>query len=134
MKKLFVIGSLLLITSQAFSYVIVKKDRWRLFGYKQVHQTNGNDGSITLLCNDGGWTRCAPVARVINNDDDKTEISVETMEKIDEVVMKSVTEDNTTGKLIFDNAFFVTYEYNVHQDKLVYIIYTLAEAKKKGIL
>ena len=136
MKKIKLLSLGLLLATSGFSKQIVKdKHNGGLFGYKYVEQTTFNNGDVYLKCDNPGWTGCrAQSAALISYNGINLEVSIETLDKIDETVMKSINEANTSGKFIFDNTFFVTYKYNENSDKLHYEIFLIAEAKDKGLI
>lgn len=126
----------LLMASSAFSVqVYVTKSKGGLFGYKNVEQTTMNNGQVFLNCTHPGWTRCRYTSGAkISYLNTSFEISVETLNKIDETVTKSVTESNMKGKFIFDNTFFISYSYKENSDVLEYEIFLIEEAKDKGLI
>lgn len=136
MKKLWTFAIALAITgSSTASKVYKDKQNGGFFGYKYVEQTDFNNGDTYLKCTDPGYTRCRAqsTARMTYNGQ-TVDVSAQTLDIIDETVMKSITEQNTSGKFIFDNTFVVTYSYDVKHDRLRYVIYLIAEAKDEGVI
>lgn len=106
MKKIATISFALLlmgIMPATASKIYKDKQNGGWFGYKFVEQTDFNNGDTYLKCTDPGWTRCrAQSTARMSYQGQTVDLSVETLENIDDFVMKSVTESNTSvmGKFI----------------------------------
>lgn len=132
MKKTFLLFGLLVATLNVDAKVTYQKDNGGLFGYKTVQQTNMNDGSVTVVCTNPGWTRCR--AQTLRTVDGNT-LTGDEIDKIDAAVSDLISStEKGTGKLVFDNRYVVTYKYNEHSDRLTVEIYTFEEAKLEGIV
>ncbi len=134
MKKLtaFSIGFVLL--ANICSAVVIKtKSHGGFFGYKYIDQTSFNNGTTYLSCSDPGFSRCTaiPVAIAIGS---PILLTDESSASIENRVMQSINEQNTKGKILFDNSLVIKYHYNVKNDRLRMEIYTLEEALSKGII
>ncbi|MCC6181215.1 MAG: hypothetical protein IT237_05220 [Bacteroidia bacterium] len=136
MKKITAFAICLFITASCYSHeVYVTKSKGGLFGYKYVEQTSMNNGQVFLTCTDPGWTKCRYSSGAkITYKDISIDISLETLNIIDETVIRNITESKLNGKFIFDNTFFVIYKYNLETDKLEYSIYLIEEANDKGLI
>jgi hypothetical protein len=135
-KTLTIVSALMVSVSLQGAPITITKQNGGLFGYKNTEQTNYNDGSIFLKCTDPGVTRCKIqnlTARITYNGQ-QTTISDETMDAIDAKVMESITISNTHGKILIDNALFVSYTYNVTTNTIHYLIYVKAEAQALGLI
>lgn len=132
MKKTFLLLGLLVATLSVDARVTYEKNNGGLFGYRTVQQTNMNDGSVTIVCTNPGWTRCR--AQTLRTIDGNT-LTGDEIEKIDGAVSDLIsTTEKVTGTLVFDSRYVVTYKYKEHSDRLTIDIYTLEEAKLEGII
>lgn len=135
MKKILMMCFGLVMSTSSYSHVYYDKNLGFFNHYKEVTQTNMNNGDIFMECFDPGWTRCRPQAlMVITFDGVSTEVTNEAFEVIDETVTKAVVGGSDSGKFVYGEKFFVSYTYNAETDKLSTKIYTLAEAAYYNLL
>ncbi len=103
------------------------------FGYKFVTTTTWPDLNKTIVaCTDPGLTRCKSAAIIVMPDGPS--LTPETAETIGNIVTGKLTPEKTSGQLLYNETFFVTYSYNIDADDLVYTVYSLGEAKKQGFI
>lgn len=129
MKKILMMCFGLAMSTSIYSHVYYDKNLGFFNHYKEVSQTNMNNGDIFMECHDPGWTRCKPQALlVITFDGVSTEVTNDDFKNIDDMVTKAATDGNDAGKFIYGEKFFVSFTYNEDTDKLSTKIYTIAEA------
>lgn len=134
MKNILTISLLLAGLVQAKATApIFHKSNGGLFGYKYVTTTTWPELDKTIVaCTDPGLTRCkASVAFVMP---DGPDLTPEIADKIGDTVTALLTPENTSGQLLYDGTFYVTYSYNIEADDLSYTVYSLGEAKASGFI
>lgn len=132
MKKIALLASVMMISSVGLCDIIVTKKNRGLFGYKHVAETVA-EGRHTLTCTDPGLTGCR--SELSSFDVDGTLVLTSSEFKIiDKTVDESINENNTKGKFVFDNRCLITYSYDVNSDQVNYTIYSMEEAKEKGLI
>lgn len=135
MKKILMLCVGLALSTGIYSRVYYSKTLGFFNHYKEVVQTNMNNGDIFMSCHEPGWTRCRPQALyVITFDGVSTTIQNEELNAIDETVTRSATGGNNSGRFVYGEKFFVTFTYNEETDELSTAIYTLPEAAYYNLL
>jgi hypothetical protein len=136
MKKLSIFVLALMVWGNTFANKVYKeKSNGGFFGYKTVEQTEFNNGDVYLNCKDPGYTRCRAIStqRLVYNGQ-TVDISPTTQDAIDLVVMNSISETNTNGRLVHDGNIFISYIYNPTTNKLNYFFCLLEEAIAEGLI
>ena len=125
-----------LLSCSVFSFaeggVEVTKENRGLFGYKTVTEVFG-EGRHTLSCFDPGRTRCRTNMGIVVVDETLTLTEAEFV-LIDTKVEELVKEDNLTGLFVFDSKCVIVYAYNADTDRLVYTMYSIAEAEDLNLI
>ncbi len=135
MKTILVLCFGILMYANIHAHVYYDKTLGFFNHYKEVSQTNMNNGDIFMECHDPGWTRCRPQALlVISFDGVDTPVSDEEFNSIDETITRAVIGGNNGGRFVYGEKFFVSYTYDEKTDKLSTNIYTLAEAAHYNLL
>lgn len=124
---LYTVNTLPAITT-APTITVVVRSNGGLFGYKTVTSQTTGQGDITTACGNPGFNRCHIGAFVVNDGG----LSAEEVQKIDDLVLKTIKEDKTEGQFVYESNYLVVYDYNVHVGRLKYQILTKEEADKKG--
>jgi hypothetical protein len=136
MKKKLIFSSLLLIASSVSKAEVgptVTKSNGGLLGYKYISETQA-EGRHTLTCSEPGRMRCKPILTMPNGDGEGVILDFE-YEIIDELVLQEISKrQKEKGKINYNNKYIIQYKYNPDQDVMTYEIYTLNNAKKKGII
>jgi hypothetical protein len=134
MKKLILLACLSISFLSVNARVYYTRSNGFLRHYDYVQQENFNNGDIIMNCSDPGWSRCKPMPLAIVYHGTETPISDSDYMSIDNHIEEVVTEMNTSGAFVFNNSFYVTYNYDVRSDALTTTLYTLEEAKDLHLL
>lgn len=111
----------------------VYKQRKGLFGYRTVTE-NSNAEAHTLFCQDPGFIGCRPHSISDLVDDDGVPMSEELYFEIDNHIYDKINESHTSGSIVWDNRFFITYRYDVDSDLMSTTFYTLSQARELGLI
>lgn len=114
-----------------FSWTKILKENGGFFGYKTVSYSVTGPNSI-LACSDPGKTNCSISNAIIQTDTIGNIISDDLINEIDNAITDKLSQENLEGSFTY-LSYFIKFQYNIEQNKLEYIIYTLAEANELGI-
>jgi hypothetical protein len=136
MKKIITICLLLagMASARAGTTPIFHKSNGGWFGYKYVTTTTWPDEGITVVaCSDPGVTRCKMAAAAIAMPHGP-DLTAEHVEGIERAIAGVLTAENTSGTLIYGENFFVTFNYNIEEDDLMFTVYCIQEATELGLI
>lgn len=135
MKKLSTLVALLILTAEVNAVPPVTKYRKNggLFGYKTVTQTS-TPSSIVLNCIDPGLTGCRTHGITVVGDDDEISLSEENIRTIENKIDERILSGNNSSTIVFDNKVVITYWFNLETDELSYTLYSIPQARNKGIV
>lgn len=118
--------------SEAKAYTVVDASGGFLNRYRNIVETH--DGNQHLLsCHKPGFQKCRWVLTPPTNPTGLVKFEEGDLANIETSVFKFASIENS-GKLFFDNRFYITYTYNEDKDQLRYIIYTIDEAKELKLI
>lgn len=113
--------------------IVYNKSGGGLFGYKYVTTTETpEENKIVVACADPGLTRCRSALKPVLPDG--SSITPEMLENIDIAVTAQLTPEHTSGSLIYNNALYVRYSYNIDEDNLKVEVYTIDDAREEGLI
>lgn len=129
-KKILLAMFLATFCFQAEAVVVVHREGWGLFRkwYKYVAEEDYDNGDIYVTCSEPGFTKCQPqmnTAFPTNPSNPMTETKYETLITYAE---GCITQTNNSGTFIFDNSYYVHYNYSELIDVFTIKIYTIQEA------
>lgn len=124
MKKLFFTLLALMLFSNLHAEDMITKYNRGIFGYKTVHTAQQPLGR-TLTCSDPGKLKC------------EWSSSLSTYNEKYEGILLRVDDEcmnGSTSGTFQTSEYFVSYQFDRDEDKLVVRIYTLVEARDKGLI
>nr|WP_294858195.1 hypothetical protein [uncultured Fluviicola sp.] len=124
MKKLFFTLIALMLLSNLHAEDIITKYNRGIFGYKTVHQAQQPIGR-SLTCTDPGKLKCEWSSSLSSNNDRYESILL----KVDEECMNG----SSSGSFQTSD-YYVSYTFDRDADKQEVHIYTLVEARDKGLI
>lgn len=133
MKKillgLFVLG----LSYTASSQINITESNKGRFGYKHVDQVlDEENGTMSLNCYDPGFSNCQIILPMVV--DDGLVFTNDQYISLGELVYDKITNGSNSGRIVFETNYLVSFSYSEQNDRLIYNIYSLAQAQELGLI
>jgi hypothetical protein len=118
-----------LLTVSSHTYSQVNKIKGGIFGYRDVETKFDTNGNKITNCEKPGIRKC--VAALVVNDNP---LSTEEAEALDRYITGLITPEHTSGTVLYNEVYVITYQYSIEQNGFTYSVYSLDSAAENGIV